>query len=342
MNVEIIDYVPENEWKQFLDGRGDTTLYHTPEWKTFLEKTFDYKSRYLFAIDGGGQLVGMLPLFLVRSKLTGDRISSVPFSHECGPIGDSEAINSLLEYELALFDLSGAHYLEVRDMVNHNRFETLNSFSKYVLDLSVGHDQVWKNLSKNVRRGIQKSQNSGVTVHATQNIEDLKSFYELNCVTKRNIGVPAHPWKFFKNMFVYLGDYVRLFIAKYDGEVIGGGVREYYASSVTAGYAASNPDYSRFNTYNAINWASIVDALQRGYTSYDLGRVSYDNQGLEFFKKRWGTVEKKLYYSYYPRNPVTLSGNRTSLKYRVATKTIQKMPLFLHKALSERVFRHYG
>ena len=69
--VEIREQVSEGEWRRFLDVCSDATLYHTPEWKTFLEKTFDYKSLYLFAFDESGQLTGMLPLFEVKSRLTG-------------------------------------------------------------------------------------------------------------------------------------------------------------------------------------------------------------------------------------------------------------------------------
>jgi len=340
--VEIKGDVSENEWRRFLDVCSDATLYHTPEWKTFLEKTFGYKPRYLFATDESGQLTGMLPLFEVRSRLTGNRLCSVPFAHHCGPIGDSEAVYALLNYELDSFDASETGFIEIRDVVNHGKFESQNSFSTYILDLSVGSDNIWTNLESNVRRGVRKSQKSGVEVSVTKNIEDLRSFFELNCITKRNIGVPAHPWKFFRNLFECLGDYEQLFLAKYQEEIIGGGIREYYGSTVLAGYAASDPKYSKFNPFNAINWASIEDACRRGYKSYDLGRVSYDNEGLEFFKKRWGTVEKKLFYNYFPQNPVSITSNRRGRKYKVATMMIQKMPMPLHKAFSNHIFQHFG
>jgi len=340
--VEIVRHIPDKEWKRFLEGCNDANLFHTPEWKTFLEKTFDYKPHYLFATDDSGQMTGILPLFQVKSKLTGNRLCSVPFSHICGPIGDANAVYALLEYELHSLDTSGMNFIEIRDGVNHDKFESQNSFSTYILDLTVGLDTIRVNLASNVRRGIGKSQKSGVQVFATRNVEDLKLFYELNCITKRNIGVPAHPWNFFRNLFEYLEDYEQLFLAKYNGEIIGGGIREYYKSTVLAGYAASNPVYAKYNPFNAINWASIEDACRRGYKSYDFGRVSYDNEGLEFFKKRWGAVEKKLLYSYFPRNPVTLSGNRTCLKYKLATRVIQKIPMPLYKTFSDRIFWHFG
>ena len=340
--VEIKGDVSENDWRRFLDVCSDATLYHTPEWKTFLEKTFDYKPRYLFATDESGQLTGMLPLFEVRSRLTGNRLCSVPFAHYCGPIGDSEAVYALLNRQLSSFDPSETSFVEIRGAVNHDQFESQNSFSKYSLDLSVGLDQIWTKFERDVRKGIRKSQRSGVVVYTTEDLDDLKTFYELNGITKKNIGVPAHPWEFFKNLFKYLGDYEQLFLAKYEGEIIGGGIREYYGPTVLAGYSASNNDYAKYYPYNAINWASIQDACQKGYKNYDLGRVSYDNGGLEFYKSRWGTVETKLFYSYFPRNPVTLSGNRSCLKYKIATKMIQRMPMPLHKVFSGRVFQHFG
>ena len=340
--VEIKEQIPENDWKQFLDGCSEATLYHTPEWKTFLERTFGYKPRYLFATDESGQPIGMLPLFEVKSRLTGNRLCSVPFAHYCGPIGDVEAVHALLDRQVSSIDLSETSFVEIRNIVNHDSFQPQNSFSKYSLDLLGGLDKIWTNFEKDVKKGIKKSQKFGVSVSATRDLEDLKTFYELNCITKKNIGVPAHPWKFFKNLFEYLGDYEELFLARYEGEVIGGGIREYYGSTVLAGYSASNAAYVKCYPYNAINWATIQDACQKGYRFYDLGRVSYDNKGLEFYKSRWGTTETKLFYSYFPRNPLSLTSNRTGQKYKIATRVIQKMPMPVHKAFSGCIFQHFG
>lgn len=340
--VEIKKNTAMEKWAEFLKICPQASIYHTPEWKMFLENTFDYKPYYLFAIDECGQIIGMLPLFLVRSKLTGNRLCSLPFAHSCGPIGNDEAIHALLEYAIDGMKDTEESHLEIRDSVPNTRFKSHNMFSSYILDLSMGLEQIWTNFSSNVRRGIRKSQKSGIKVFKTKDIKDLKLFYELNCITKRNIGVPAHPWKFFKNLFQYLGEYEQLYLAEYDDEIIGGGIREYYGFTVLAGYAASNPEYARYNPFNAINWESIRDACQKGYKIYDLGRVSHDNKGLEFYKSRWGTAENKLYYSYFPKNPVTFSGNRDNFKYNIATKAIQKLPMPLYKPFSEYVFQHFG
>lgn len=340
--VEVVKSIPADEWHDFLQSQADATLYHTPEWGRFLEVTFGYKSQHRFATDESGQLIGMLPLFEVRSRLTGNRLCSVPFSHCCGPIGDTEAVCALLKHEMDSFDASEMDFIEVRSRVRQDHFEAQASFLNYRLDLSDGLDQVWTGLKRDVRRGINKAEKAGVQVAPTRDLDSLKAFYELNCVVKRDIGVPAHPWKFFRNLFEYLGDYAQLFLARYGDEIIGGWICEYYRSEVLSGYSASNGAYVKFYPDDAMSWASIQDACLRGYTTYDLGRTSCENAGLRFYKSRWGAVERELIYSYFPRNPVTLSGNRSGLKYRVATSAVQKMPIPLHKAFSGQIFRHFG
>ena len=341
--TEIVTKVKEDKWKKYLDNCDAASIYHTPEWKKFLEETFNYNPHYLFAEDDSGNIIGLLPLFYVKSKLTGNRLCSVPFSHICGPIGNVTAVNLLIREGINLYEGSNVNHLEIRDGVDFKGLQRQNSFSTYLLELSLNIEEVWKKLDKgSVRWAIKKSQKSGVSVDATKNMEDLKEFYELNCMTKKEIGVPCHPWAFFKNLFLLLGDYVSLYVARCNDEIIGGGVMEYFKDTVSYGYGAANPRYLKLHPYNAFIWKSIEDACLDDFEYYDLGRTSYDNVGLINFKKRWGTVEKKLYYSYYPRNPGSLTENRENFKYKLGTRAIRRMPMPIYKKFSEMVFGSFG
>lgn len=340
--TEIIQNVKEEEWKEFLDDAATSSIYHTPEWKKLLEKTFNYIPYYLFAKDGCGKIVGLLPLFHVKSRLTGNRLCSVPFSHICDPIGDNDTVNLLIREGINIYENLNVNFLEIRSPIGFEKFYTQNAFSTHVLELSNHPENVFNKLKTDVRRGIKRSDNRGIIVNTTKIIEDLKDFYELNCLTKKEIGVPCHPWKFFNNLFNILRDNVSLYVAKYNNEIIAGGIMEYYKDTVLYGYGAADSDYLGLYPYNAFLWKSIEDACMNGYTYYDFGRTSYDNSGLIDFKKRWGTVETKLNYSFYPKNPESLTENRNNLKYRIGTKVIRNMPMSIYKTFSSVVFGHFG
>ena len=258
--INVTTKVKENEWKDFLEKSECATIYHTPEWKNVLEASFGYKPYYLFAKDECGTIVGFFPLFSIKSRITKNRLCSVPFSHICGPIGEDNALNALIDEGINLYENLNIDYLEIRDSVGFKEFQRQNLFSTYVLELSKNVEHVWKKLKKNVRKGIKKSEKHEVIVNATKNIEDLKDFYELNCVTKKRIGVPCHTWKFFKNIFEFLNDNTILYIAKYDEAIIAGGFREYFKDTVTCGYSAANPEYLKLEPYNAFMWKTIKDA----------------------------------------------------------------------------------
>jgi lipid II:glycine glycyltransferase (peptidoglycan interpeptide bridge formation enzyme) len=339
--IRVVTKTRCEKWEKLLDYFSTSSIYYTPQWKTFLENTFDYEPKYLFAEDESGNLTGLLPLFYVKSKLTANRLCSVPFAHICGYLGYENSRDVLFSEAMNMYLKLNASYFEIRDFVEGLQHK--NSFSTYVLDLSSDIEDTWNKLDKeSVRRAITKSKKMGIEVSSSKDLDDLKDFYELNCINKRDSGVPCHPWKFFKNMFEFLNDNVSLYTVKYNDMIIAGGVFLYSSNTVIYGYGASHPAYLNFYPNNAFIWKSIEDACVNGYKYFDFGRVSYDNKGLMKFKKRWGTVETKLYYSYYPQTPETLTGNRETLKYKLATSTIQKMPPLIYKKFSDNVFELFG
>ncbi len=339
--TEVITNIQNEEWEIFLSSINNASIYHTPQWKNFLEYTFGYKPKYLFSKDECGKLCGLLPLFYVKSKLTANRLCSVPFSHICGYLGTENSRALLTKTAMDECLKLDASYFEIRDLVEG--LQCQNSFSTYILELSPDLSTIWNKLDKgSVRRAIKKSEKMEVKVSVTKDENDLKDFYELNCVNKKESGVPCHPWKFFKNMFKFLDNNVSLYTVKYNDIIIAGGIFLYYSDTVIYGYGASHPDYLNYYPNNAFMWKSIEDACGNGYRYFDFGRVSYENKGLMNFKRRWGTTEKKLYYSYYPKNPGSLTENRETLKYKLASNVIEKMPPLIYKKFSNVVFKHFG
>jgi hypothetical protein len=339
--LRIVSKVNLLDWKNFLK-QYPSTVYHTPEWKQVLVEAFSYTPVYLYAINDVEEITGFLPLFQMRGASSRTRLCSVPFGHLCGPLGSKQAQDMLLKKARELVEKDNLESLEIRESVESSFFKELNSFSTFILDLE-DPLAVWNKLDRgSVRWAIKRASKMGVKVEATNKIEDIRAFYELNCLTKRDIGVPCHPWPFFEVLFNIFKKDVQLYLAKSGGSVIGGGVFLYHNDTVLYGYGAADPKRLREYPYNAFIWESIKDACAKGYSSFDFGRTSYTDTGLLKFKRRWGGSEKKLFYSYFPTNTINALLNRDSILLPIAKECINILPLPLYKEISNRIFPFFG
>lgn len=334
MNV-VINKVPEETWREFLLKTPRATIYHTPEWKKVLEKSFGYKPYYLFVVDGSGNVLGLLPLMKTKSVLVGNRLSCLPLAHKCGYLGDPIFLKEILNRAVELLEkTSNTGTLEIRDTTG-GHFRETSSFSTYVLELSDSTNNVWRKLDKSsVRWAIKKATKLGVNVEISSELGDIKLFYEINCQTKKKKGVPCHPLKFFKNLFKYIPQYSRLYLSKINGEIIGGGVMLSFKDTVIYGYGAAKDSMIKYHPYHAFLWKAIEDAINGGFRFFDFGRVHKANTGLADFKRRWGTKEIPLVYGYYPNLP-TSSSLRNN---KFLTAFVKHLPLPFYRLGSNWIF----
>jgi hypothetical protein len=340
--IDIVTGVGRGEWNKFLSESYDATIYHTPEWKNFIEETFGFEPHYLSARDEHGDIVGFLPLFHVKKRLTGSRLCSLPFSHDCGIIGDPRTYESLVFEAIGLMGRVKASHIEIRNKVDTCGFKPRNSFSTYILRLSPSVKDVEKRVHERVMRGVKKSLKSDISVYVANDEAHLKKFYEINCGSKKKLGVVCHPWKYIKNLFKCLDGRVSLYVVESGGKMISGGIMEYYQDRVTYAYGATDDNYVKLDPSKAFLWNSIVDACGKGYRYYDFGRASYDNIGLIYFKQGWGTEEKRLYYSYYPEVRKSLVSNRNNIKFRLGSMMARNMPTIAYKRFSDAVIGDFG
>lgn len=346
--TEIVTNVSKEQWSAFLYRCSSATIYHTPEWKDILQNSFNYKPFHLFAKNDDGDLCGILPLFQIDSRLTGNRLTSLPYSYICGAIGDSEyVIRLLINESIKLYDKLNCDYIDLRyaeSSIALSEFYEDTHYSTYILELSSNIDEVWKKLDKSsVRWAINKAKKDGVQIRKGRTLHDFELFNNLNQKSKRNHGVPAHPLNFLKNIHTNMDNgFVSLYLAEFDDKAIAGIVTLNFKDAIIYAYGASDDDYLKYRPNNLLVWKAIEDCCENGFKSFDFGRTSPDNTGLIQFKRRWGTTEKKVFYYYYPETPNLSSNDRVSTKYRLMTGLWKRLPLSLSQPIGNIVFKHFG
>jgi serine/alanine adding enzyme len=339
--VEVNPEVPVEEWRTYIQNHPEGTYYHLPQWQEVIKESLNHKPFYLFAKNGEGKMCGILPLFQIRSILTGKRLVSLPFSHTCGPIADSEdTIKVLVDRAKSLCDELSCSYMEIRTTQSLSLgLEVNDHFFGHVLKLSEPKEMWQKTVDRRARQAVGKARKEGVVVKTHDSSEAFEVFHALNLQTKRRLGVPGHHREFFMAIHKHMGDCVRLYLAELQNKFVAGALMLRFNGVAGYAYAASDSRYLKQCPNDLLAWQAIEDSHDEGFHSFDLGKTDPANTGLSHFKEKWGAEPQKLHFHYYPKAPVLVSSNRSGMKYRLFTGVWRRVPLPLVRVLSPTIFR---
>ena len=78
------------EWDEYMHRCETATFYHQWRWRDVVSRTYKHKPYYLLA-EKGSEIVGILPLFLMKSRFLGTFLLSVPFGDYGGICADNES-----------------------------------------------------------------------------------------------------------------------------------------------------------------------------------------------------------------------------------------------------------
>jgi FemAB-related protein (PEP-CTERM system-associated) len=348
--VVPINPTRDARWDRFAYASPEASFYHLSAWQQLLQDTYHFRSLALGVEADDGALHGVLPLFLVQSPLTGRRLISLPFSDVCGPLATGpRALDQLVAQALALQGQHQAKYLEIR--TTRDDLETIAPplvgdarYVDYVLDLSDGVDAVWSRRIGGVRTKIRKALKLGVTAELGDTERDLRVFYALHLQTTKKHGMPAQPYRYFRNLWQTLRRECPVFL------VIGRHQHRVVASSLFVGfrqtlyyvYNASDPDALDLNPNYVVLWEAVQWACQHGYQDFRFGKTSLDNPGLHRFKSQWGAQVVPLRNYYYPQVSgltSTAYAERT-WKHQAITRVWRALPAPVTDLVGGLLYRH--
>ena len=118
MTIKLIDPITDPRWDKFVENHPFGWIYHLSGWKKVLEQSFNHMKGYYFAlIDENDGIKAGLPIYEVKSWLTGNRLVSIPFATLCNPlISTSEEMTELLKAVMEFSRDRNISYLEIRTL----------------------------------------------------------------------------------------------------------------------------------------------------------------------------------------------------------------------------------
>ena len=179
-----------------------------------------------------------------------------------------------------------------------------------VVDLSGGIDAAMTRVAGIFRRMAGQAERRGV-VCAPSNDPDAPSiYYELLEASAKRWGLerPAIPKALIEALVRHGGNDVEIWFAHAEGRAIGGGVVFYGAEEFFFWSAAMLAEYGRLRPSNALNFALMRAAANRGMLWYNLGS-SEGLPGVAKFKENLGARDVPYYDLRLTRTPYRLYAN---------------------------------
>ena len=171
------------------------------------------------------------------------------------------------------------------------------AFRAHRINLSPGTDALFAGLEGATRRGVRKALAQNVIVEYLEGVEGASEYYRLHCLTRRRHGQPPQPWRFFEALGrnVLMKDRGFVAVARFEGRMVAAAVFLTFGTNATYKYAAYDERFQHCRAGNLVLWEGIRRLVAEGYQVLDLGRTSFDNEGLRRFKLGWGAEERPLF-----------------------------------------------
>jgi len=344
LNLQIINPLYYPGWDELLLSKKKYSFFHSSHWARVLSESYNYTPLYFVTIRDNNLSVA-IPFMEVKSVFMGKRGVSLPFSDYCVPIISEDVdcqdvLNQIIEYG----EQSNWKYIELRG--EKELFKDLPCASHYythTLDLSKGSEQLFSNLRSSTKRNIKKAVKKGVKSRISYSPESLEEFYRLNCLTRKNHGLPPQPYYFFERVYdciikEKLGFFV---LASYKEKIVAGAMFCHFGDKALYKYGASDKRYLYLRPNNLVMWEAIKWYSMNGFKCFSFGRTEPDADGQRQFKTGFGTNEATIrYYTYDLRK-----GDFISKKPPVSglhNKVFRAMPISFLKIVGTLLYKHMG
>lgn len=330
-----------SRWEEYVFTRPQATFFHRAGWQQVIAEVFGHPTFYLQA-ERGRDLVGILPLAQVKSRLFGNALVSLPFAVYGGIVADDLEASEALENEAErLAKRLEVDHLEYRNLSQRHpdwpRQDLYVTFRKPILPTDAEN---MKAIPRKQRAMVRKAIERGLRAEIEHNVERFFSLYADNV---HRHGTPALPRRYFAYLKGCFGEDCEIMtVTTSAGEPLSSVLTFYFRNEVLPYYAGDHLRARELAANDFKYWSLLCHAREKGCTLFDYGR-SKVGTGSWHFKKNWGFEPQPLFYEYrlYKRDSVP-QNNPANPKYRFLIAAWRRLPLAVANRLGPMIVKYLG
>jgi CelD/BcsL family acetyltransferase involved in cellulose biosynthesis len=332
--------VHDPRWGAFVESCPSALPFHHPGWAALLAECYGFRPFVLAMTDGLGQITAGVPVVEIRRPLAAPRWVALPFTDYCPPLaaaqlppdfaaalGDTVAARRVAAFEQHAGLGEGAGLYAHMAAVRHTTV------------LAPRPDALYNRFSKMHQRNIRKAERAGVRISWGRSARDVRTFYDLHLLTRRRLGRPVQPRRFFDLLErrMLAQDMGFVVSAHVDAMPVAAALFLHWKGMLLYKYGASDARFWGYRPNNLLFWTVLRWACEHGYHTFDWGRSDLDDQGLRAFKAGWDAREEPLVYATIATAPPRPSTQHLS---NALGALICRAPPWVCRALGECLYRY--
>ncbi|MCK4553446.1 peptidoglycan bridge formation glycyltransferase FemA/FemB family protein [Candidatus Parcubacteria bacterium] len=154
-----------------------------------------------------------------------------------------------------------------------------------ILNLAKSEAELLKDMHQKTRYNIKLAEKKGVKI-IKADLSHFDDFWKLMCETSDRDSFRTHGINYYKEMLKIDENFIKLFLAKYRGKVIGANVVSLFGDTMTYMHGASSNEHREVMAPYLLQWHCIKLAKELGYKYYDFYGIDEKKwPGVTRFKK---------------------------------------------------------
>ncbi len=343
LTVKLMQPHDRARWDAFVDACPDATFFHRAGWQRVIEQSFGQKTWFYYA-EQDGDIVGVLPLSEVNSRLFGHSLAAMHFCVYGGVAAVSDAARAALDgaADQLARQLKVGH-LEYRGMAAAHpgdpAWTTKDLYVTFRKAITADDDENLNAIPRKQRAMVRKGIKLGLIGEVDDNVERMFAAYASSV---HRLGTPVFPKKYFALLKEEFGDACEVRVITQNGALVAAVLSFYWRDEVVPYYGGGMPLARDVAGNDFMYWNLMQAAAARGARLFDFGRSKLGT-GAYDFKKNWGFTAQPLPYEYRLYGAAELPDNNPlNPKYQLFIKLWKKLPLPLANALGPHIVKNLG
>jgi CelD/BcsL family acetyltransferase involved in cellulose biosynthesis len=292
----LIDPRSDPRWRQLAIGSLGS-VFTSPPWISAVCATYGFTPAAIIRLDWEGQPRAGLA-WVPINDLRGDRLSSLPFSDRAEPLtSDQVDWKTLVEGIITDTAPLTLRCLDTTVAASDARFREVAAAAWHGTPLDGGVEAIYRRLSQHARRNIGISEREGVRIEARTDRDAVHRFHRLHVsLRKRKYRLLAQPVELFDYIWDAFApnDAIVTMLAHAGDTLIAGAIFLVWGDTLYYKFGASLHEHLALRPNDAIFWAGICWAVQRGAHLLDWGLSDLDQPGLITYKRKWATKQRRI------------------------------------------------